>query len=503
MMSSFIYASNFEEERKELWKDILNHQNSAQFHGIPWLCCGDFNETLDVQEHSSFGSTPLVTSGMREFQDVVKRCYFSDMSTHGPQFTWCNRRENGLICKKLDRALINDVWMQHMANSYCVFDSGACSDHLRRKLIIHGRVLKPRSPFKFANVISSMTDFLPTVETFWNQSTPLFHSTSALFRFSKKLKRLKPVLRQLSRSKLYDLSRRAAMAYDDLCSCQLNSIQSVDPQAVIAESRAYERWEKVSNLDEKFLRQKSKLHWLKVGDKNNRFFHNAVKERQAKNSIKEITDPNGVQLATQEDIKSEAIRFFTGLLTTKPADYSPISIEAIGELLDFRCSDQERSHLTSEVVEGEIRKVLFSMPSNKSPGPDGYTIEFFKEAWPIIGKDFTVAVQSFFIYGFLPKGVNSTILALIPKRTEAKEMKDYRPISCCNVVYKVISKILANRLKSILSGFIAPNQSAFIKDRLLMENLLLASELVKGYHKENISPRCAMKIDIAKAFDSV
>lgn len=121
----------------------------------------------------------------------------------------------------------------------------------------------------------------------------------------------------------------------------------------------------------------------------------------------------------------------------------------------------------------------------------------------MIGHDFTVAIQSFFLKGFLPKGINSTILALIPKKTDATEMKDYRPISCCNVLYKIISKILANRLKVLLPLIIAPNQSAFVKDRLLMENLLLATELVKDYHKDNISPRSAIKIDISKAFDSV
>lgn len=114
-----------------------------------------------------------------------------------------------------------------------------------------------------------------------------------------------------------------------------------------------------------------------------------------------------------------------------------------------------------------------------------------------------MAVQSFFAKGFLPKGVNTTILALIPKKTEAIEMKDYRPISCCNVLYKVISKILANRLKAILPNLIALNQSAFIKDRLLIENLLLATELVKDYHKDSVSSRCTIKIDISKAFDSV
>ena len=82
-------------------------------------------------------------------------------------------------------------------------------------------------------------------------------------------------------------------------------------------------------------------------------------------------------------------------------------------------------------------------------------------------------------------------------------MNDYRPIACCNVLYKVVSKVIANRLKRILPRVVTENQSAFIKGRLLMENVLLASELVKDYHKEVISPRCVMKIDISKAFDLV
>lgn len=83
-------------------------------------------------------------------------------------------------------------------------------------------------------------------------------------------------------------------------------------------------------------------------------------------------------------------------------------------------------------------------------------------------------------------------------------MKDYKPISCCiNVLYKIISKLIANMLKGVLPKCISLNQSAFIKERLLMENVLLATKIVKDYHKEDISPRCAMMIDISKAFDSV
>lgn len=106
-------------------------------------------------------------------------------------------------------------------------------------------------------------------------------------------------------------------------------------------------------------------------------------------------------------------------------------------------------------------------------------VSFFKTAWIVVAHDFTVAVQSVFRYGFLPKGVNSTILALVPKKVDSLEMKDFRPIACCNVFYKVVSKILANILKTILPDIISENQSAFIKDRLLIENVLLASELLK------------------------
>ena len=127
---------------------------------------------------------------------------------------------------------------------------------------------------------------------------------------------------------------------------------------------------------------------------------------------------------------------------------------------------------------------------------------FFVAAWPILGEEFIIAVQSFFLFGFMPTGINAAILSLIPKIEEAQTMKDYRPIACCNLLYKVISKVLACRLKTVLPEAIESNQSAFIKERLLVENVLLASELVNGYHKTTNSNRDAIKFDISKAFDT-
>ncbi|CAN0837506.1 LINE-1 retrotransposable element ORF2 protein [Linum grandiflorum] len=146
---------------------------------------------------------------------------------------------------------------------------------------------------------------------------------------------------------------------------------------------------------------------------------------------------------------------------------------------------------------------LWAMPSDKAPGPDGYTAAFYKASWGVVRGDFVDAVLSFFEWGRLPSFVNSVILTLIPKKSNAVDMKDFRPISCCNLVYKVISKILAKRLSMVLPELISAGQSAFIKGRLISDNILAAHELLRLYQRHKVSPRCAVKVDIMKAFDMV
>jgi hypothetical protein len=159
--------------------------------------------------------------------------------------------------------------------------------------------------------------------------------------------------------------------------------------------------------------------------------------------------------------------------------------------------------LEKEVTAEEIRDTMFSMKANKAPGPDGYTADFFKASWSIVGEDVITAIKNFFDTGLLLKETNATILSLVPKKTNPTTMGDYRPIACCNVLYKCITKILANRMLPILDSLISRNQSAFLPGRSISENVLLAQELVRNYHRKEGNPRCTMKIDLMKAYDSV
>ena len=127
---SFIYAANGVEERRVLLEDLRSHYDAPMFRDKKWMIMGDFNEALEGEEHSGYEDNPRISQGMRDFQDLVCYCRFTDMGYPGPKFTWCNKREEGLICKKLDRVLVNEKWL-HSSRAYSVFESGGCSDHLR------------------------------------------------------------------------------------------------------------------------------------------------------------------------------------------------------------------------------------------------------------------------------------------------------------------------------------------------------------------------------------
>lgn len=108
------------------------------------------------------------------------------------------------------------------------------------------------------------------------------------------------------------------------------------------------------------------------------------------------------------------------------------------------------------------------MGSFKSPGPNGMSVLFYKHYWHIIKADIFATVKSFFLGGFMLKQLNHTNIALIPKSTSAFMVKHFRPISLCNVIYKIISKILSNRLQPLLSKLISPMQAAFVLADLSM-----------------------------------
>lgn len=213
------------EERNELWEDLRSHYDAPMLKSKRWILMGDNNDILDGEEHSGFSDSPMIPMGMRDFQEITSYCKLTDMGYQGSVYTWRNKHEEGLTCKKLDRVLINEEWL-NSSKAYCVFESGGCSDHVRCRIQMEVEEKKKTRPFKFSNVIAKMPEFLPVMETQWRDYEALFPSTSAMFRLTKQLKGLKQSLRHLSKMKLGDLTRRTREAYKELCIKQKNTSEN-------------------------------------------------------------------------------------------------------------------------------------------------------------------------------------------------------------------------------------------------------------------------------------
>ena len=143
------------------------------------------------------------------------------------------------------------------------------------------------------------------------------------------------------------------------------------------------------------------------------------------------------------------------------------------------------------------------MRSNASPGPDGLNAAFYKSAWPWLD-DVNTLVREFYASAFLHSEINQTYISLIPKKMQPMCPQDFRPISLCNVIYEVIAKSLADRLKPHLPGFIDNAQAAFIKNRHISCNIVLTQEIIHSFNLKSWNHKgFLLKLDLAKAFDRI
>lgn len=227
------------------------------------------------------------------------------------------------------------------------------------------------------------------------------------------------------------------------------------------------RMSELFSREEVMERQWSRIEWLKDGDRNTAFFQAKSRERARTNRISALRRDDGSIAISQEALETTALEFYSTLFTRQ-------------EVLDLAHVSEK---VTMEMNEGllkpyseEVKRAIFMMGGNKAPGPDGLTAGFYHFHWDTLGPSVTAAVLNFLNGGEMPAMINNTTIVLIPKVKCPQEMKQFRPISLCNVIYKICSKVLANRLQPLLDDIVDEEQSAFVPGRLITDNVLVAYE---------------------------
>lgn len=226
--------------------------------------------------------------------------------------------------------------------------------------------------------------------------------------------------------------------------------------------------------------QRSRITWLKVGNRKTKFFQNKAVWRARRNKIFELMDSIGVVHSGLEAMGKVANEYFHNIFAADPS----LVASPILDLIEEKVSMQDNMKLCAPFSDKEISEAMFQIGPLKAPGPDGFPACFFQRNWATLKDGVLAAVKEFFRTGFMPEGVNSTSIALIPKISNPFRMSNYRPISLCNVIYKVISKCLVNRLRPLLDRIISPEQSVFIPGRMITDNALVAFECIHYIKKE-------------------
>jgi hypothetical protein len=214
------------------------------------------------------------------------------------------------------------------------------------------------------------------------------------------------------------------------------------------------RKENILAIEESTWRLRSRALWLQKGDKNTSFFHKYATQRRNHNTIWDISNDDGKVLSSESEIKEFAYKYFQEQYSAPEMEDMRNQIHIL-KYVPRMFSDVESDEIGKPVSIEEVEFIVNKMPKEKSPGPDGWTQELFRSFFDIMGKDLLWAVEESRVSGFISGALNATFFALIPKVRKPSSFNEFRPIALCNFAYKVISKIIATRIKDKLASCIS------------------------------------------------
>ncbi|KAG6488356.1 hypothetical protein ZIOFF_049599 [Zingiber officinale] len=461
MIVTVVYAKCTRLERSLLWENLEELRPEGD---ILWLVGGDFNVISSMEEHSA--GVLARPGAMEDFNNFIMLAGLVDVGFVGDRYTWTNNR----VWKRLDRVLLSPSWGSLDFTVRVEHLSRAASDHYPLLVEFRG-FQKPRASFRFQRMWVWHRDFMQTVRLNWC----LPSVAQGLQRLQMKLRRLKEHLKWWNMEVFGNIHDRVLQAEEGMAAAEQAYDRGPTEQSRTHRSECQAHLFRVLDMEEDFWKQRAAIRWMGEGERNTKFFHSTVQKKRSAN------------------------RLFRELLTGETVDSTDVDTELIPSLV----STEDNLMLEGLPSAEEVKQVVWSMCQDSAAGPDGFSVAFYRACWEIVGEDVLQAVMDFFRGAELPRGMASTTIVLIPKVDSAQRWQDFRPISLCNVSYKIISKLMAQRMASVIGKVISPAQSGFVPGRLISDNILMAQELD---HKLNYHIRggnLILKLDMTKSYDRV
>ncbi|XP_019096517.1 PREDICTED: uncharacterized protein LOC104768075 [Camelina sativa] len=484
---TFVYGDPVPKNRDMVWERLLRISSNRS---TPWFLVGDFNELTGNHEKRGGGELHHPFSFL-SFNGMIRDCGFLEFPFIGDCLSWRGWRDKKPIRCRLARALGNEDWHDLFPDTVTEYLPMIASDH--KPLVVNIGAKRPRGKrsFMFDRCWIGKAGLMDAIASRWDRDLDQDSDN-----FVQKVVNCRKAVSQWRKSQvpygretIEDLKRQLEVALAD---------DSIPPSTI---SELQNRLRQAYGDEEIYWYQKSWSKWMKLGDKNSKYFHALTKQRRARNRITGLFNRDDIWSTEDVDICHTAVSYFEDLFTST----NPENFEEVLREVNTVITAEDNEWLTGPATEAEVKSTLFTMHPDKAPGPNGMTALFFQKAWDIVKTDLVDLVNRFLVERVFDKDLNRTHICLIPKVAKPTRMAELRPISLCNVGYKIISKILCQRLKRVLPGLISETQSAFVPGRLISDNILIAQEM---FHGLRTNPSCkgkfmAIKTDMSKAYDRV
>ncbi|XP_042962498.1 uncharacterized protein LOC122296772 [Carya illinoinensis] len=418
---SFVYAKCLYEQRRVLWEELARESNSND----PWLVTGDFNIIANDGERR--GGRPRPVVAMEEFNFWIHNCGLMELKFLGKSLSWCNgHASNTRSWARLDRSLVDQNVFDAFSDSVMRYLPSTASYHAPMviSLVKNVEVYGP-SPFRFQQMWVDYVDSARCVREAWDQTDV----GGALMKLVAKLKR------ELE-DRIERLEEQLQVRYEEEVVLDL-----------LASKMELDTW---THREEIRLAQCAKVRWWNHGDKNSWYFH-AILNKRKQVRIMEMSLTNGTMLKTPQEIHDGAVKYFMDFL----GQSTSVVLSDLGELVSNVISDEDNLRLCSLPTKEEVKQVVFSIPIESSPGPDGFGSGFYRACWDIVCVEVVEAIRNFFKGVPLRRFYIASFVVLIPKMSQPMGFDKFRPISLCSVFYKMCTKVLVARLAPLLPALIS------------------------------------------------
>lgn len=489
-----IYAPNLFPERVAFFKVFKEKlasvaQGECIVVGGDWNCCTDNADRIGQEPHQA--SSKLLQGILQESQLVdIWRTKHPTAS----QYTWMRVGGGAVSAARLDRFYLSASFLNRAGNSY-IHPVGFSDHHLILTELLLSDDSRQRTFWHFNIKLLNDFNFCSNFKFFWSywQTQKQFY-TSLIQWWEVGKAQVKVFTQKYSASTATAIRKTADQlekAFEDL-----EGLTAQSPEQL---GRAKQRLGSFLQEQAKGALVRGRFTSIKDMDAPTNLFFKLGKSSSHKSTMVGLQKSNGTVTSESATMREEVVAFYDDLYKMEDC-----SEAAAAELLDGlpQLGSAEREALDATITLQELTTAVMQMASGKSSGLDGLPAEFFKHFWNFLGHDLLDVFNESFNNGTLPASCRRAVVSLLPKKGDQTLLKNWRPVALLCTDYKILSKVLANRLKVFMDLIIGVDQSYCVPGRSILDNLFLMRDVFDVCKTYGLNTGI-ISVDQEKAFDRV